>query len=486
MTIPGPVMHRQLMDGYKDLQQRIEQMRSGLSSIDSQRGELGDDRGEALVDLAEHYLPDLTRESIQASWTESRPALTQVLMRKEDQRRRVTDALSTVSDKRNLEDDRLLEINSSLDQAKSIQDELSSKVESELAGDNTFVSLSGRAATAEAALERGESNLSEIEQDAARKLPQYEQSSLFNYLREQNFGTSGYTKRGLTRRMDRWLAKFVDYNKAIQSYNFLVKTPEQMRTIIANDRAAFDTVMDELESRRDLVIKRLGLSSAIEKVNQLSARREKQLVELDEVREETESLTRELTDLEDSRGSYYAEAVAVFREMLDGMDSQDLASKARRTPSLTDDQIVARIQGVEERLDDLDQETRQYHDDTRDMQRCNEGLGRLLQRFRASKFDAARSQFLPSVDVLEDLHRAKNEADIDDLWKRLRRAQRWGPSLSQQLGHVASNPITQVLMGAMTQATSAKMRGHADRAGKRRYQNQRNQKRYDSRDSSRD
>ncbi|MCA9136764.1 MAG: hypothetical protein KDB00_08395 [Planctomycetales bacterium] len=474
MSISGPAMHRLLMDGYKDVQHRLEEMRSRVSSIDVERGDLGEDRSDALVNLAEYYLPELTREAIESSWIEVRSGINQVLMRKEDKRRRVATGLADANDRRFLQEDRLLEINTALDEAKATQATLASKVESELAADETFITLSNQAAVVEAALERAEANLNEIEQDAARKLPGYESSSLFTYLRDQKFGTDQYGKRGFTRRMDRWLAKYIDYNKAKQGYEFLVKTPEQMRKIIASDRDSLDTVMNELEKRRDLVVERLGLTAAITKVDQLTQRRETQLAELDKVREETESLERELTDLDDTRGTFYREAVSVFREMLAGFDSEDLASKARRTPSLTDDQIVARIQGVDQQLDELEHETRRHHDEIRDMQRCIEALGRLIQRFRASKFDAARSQFLPSVDILDVLHHAKNEDDIDQAWDRIRRAQRWGPTIGEQLGNVASHPLTQVLVGAMAQAAGAAMAAHADRAGRRRDLNQRN------------
>ncbi|WP_286178195.1 hypothetical protein [Stieleria mannarensis] len=468
MTISGPEMHRLLMDGYKDVQQRLDEMRSKISSIDSQRDQLGDDRSDALVSLAEYYLPELTRDAIESSWGEVRDRVRQVLMRKEDHRRRVSSALADANERRTLQEDRLLEINSEFDEAKLKQDELAAKVESELAADETFVSLSQRAAMAEAALERAEANLNEIEQDAARKLPGYENSSLFTYLRDQNYGTDRYGKRGFTRRMDRWLAKYIDYHKASQSYRFLAETPDQMRKIIADDRAALDTVMDELEKRRDLVVKRLGLAAAVAKAEQLGKRRESQLVELDKTRDETDTLERELTDLEDTRGEYYREAVSAIRQQLAEIDTRDLASNARRTPSLTDDQIVARIQGVDQQLDDLDGDTRRHHDDIRDMQRCIEALGRLMQRFRAAKFDAARSHFEPSLDILDLLHRAKNERDIDDAWDRLRSAQRWGPTIGKQLGNVASHPMSQVLIGAMALAAGAAMKDHAGRAARRR------------------
>ncbi len=469
MTIPGPTAHRQLMDGYKSLQLRLEAMRSRSTTIDTEKGDLGQDRSRALLDLAEYYLPDLTRESIESSWHETRSDMQEVLLRKEDHRRRLSETFDAANQKRQRLEERLLQIGDSLDQAKSRQAELALSVETELAADETFVDLSHKAAVAEAALERAEANLNEIEQDATRKLPGYESSTLFNYLKDRQFGTADYKNRGFTRRMDRWLAKYIDYSKAKQGYDFLADTPDHMRKIIADDRDAFDTVMKELENRRDLVVDRIGLSAAIDKVNQLSDQRERQLIELDEAREVTESLDRELTDLEDSRGEYYREAVSLFREMLSHMHADDLASKAKRTPSLTDDQIVARIQGVDQRIDDLDDEMRRNRDGIRDLQRCIEALGRLMQKFRASKFDAARSTFMPSLDIIDIINRANNERDIDDAWDRIRGAQRWGPSLGDQLGHVASHPLTQIMIGAMAQAAGSAMRSHADRAGRRRY-----------------
>ena len=469
MTIPGPNMHRQLMDGYKDAQSRLEQMRTGLNEFDTRRGELGDDRSDALVDLAEHYLPDLSRESIEQSWIEVRSNVSRILLRRDEHRERLQRPLNEFRDKRNLLEDRLFELNESINRADAEQSRLADETEATLAKDETFARLSGQAAMAEAALERAEANLDEIEQDAAKKLPAYRESSLFSYLKKRNFGTSQYTTRGLTRRVDRWLAKFIDYNKAKQNFDFLVKTPDQMRKIIADDRDALDTVMEELEQQRDAVAKRVGLTAAIKHFEQLSNDRERLLTQLHETEEESAKLESELTDLEDPKGSYYREAVSEFRDMLERFDSRTLESRASRTPSLTDDQIVARIVGVEEKLEDLDGAARRHHDDLMHLQECINALGRVLQRFRAAKFDGTRSHFLPDTDALGAIHRAKGERDIEDLWQQLRKAQRWGPTLGEKVAIVASHPATQVLIGAMAQAAGSAMRDHARRAGRRRY-----------------
>ncbi len=469
MTLSGSDMHRLLMDGYKDIQFRIERLREEASAVDSQRGDLAEDRSDALVNLAEHYLPELTRDAIENSWGEVRDQLNQILMRKEDQRRRSTAALADLTQRRQAQEERLGELDASLTEAGKTQDERAARVEAELAADQRFAELSRQAAAAEVALERAEENLNEIEQDAARKLPSYEESTLFTYLRDRKYGTEQYRHRGFTRRMDRMLAGYIGYHKAKKGYDFLTRTPEQMRKIIADDRAALDTVMEELETRRDRVIGRVGLTAAVQRVEQLSRQRESHLDALDQIRDETGRIERQLTDLDDTRGEYYGEAVDVFRKLLERLQSNELVARAEQTASPTDDQIVARIQGAESRLDAIDDETRKHQQRINDLQHCLDAAGRLMQRFRAAKFDGSRSHFLPTVDVPEEMRRATSEHDIEDLWHRLRRAQRWGPVPADTSSDAASNPIADVLMGAMGQAAGA-LAEQAHRAGKRRHE----------------
>ena len=272
MPISGPVAHRQLTDGYSDAQARLEMARAEINNTKVQRDELDDDRGEALVDLAEHYLPELTRDAIRSTWAEIRSTVVQILARKEEHRRRLRESLDRLNLKREHEEKKLNEITKQLDEAIIAQDKIVDDVEKALREDSEFVALSDRAALAEAALERAEANLIEIEQDAARKLPAYDDNKLFRYLYDQGFGTDDYKKRGFIRRMDRTLAKYIDYKDAKRGYDFLKDTPVRMREVIAQDRYAFDTVMKDLEKRRDVVALELGLQDKIDREGALDPR----------------------------------------------------------------------------------------------------------------------------------------------------------------------------------------------------------------------
>jgi hypothetical protein len=359
-------------------------------------------------------------------------------------------------------------LNEQLDQLLHQREQLVKEIEQRLRDDQQFILLSDRAALAEAALERAEANLGEIDQDAARKLPAYEQSTLFQYLNQQAYGTEAYTKRGFTRRMDRWLAQLINYHEARRGYDFLKKTPDQMRKIIAEDRRALDTVLNELERRRDQVASESGLPALTQQIDVARQERDQRAESLDRLRTETEQVENQLTETEDTRGSYYRDAIAVFRQLLQQINTRDLQRRAKSTDEITDDQIVARLAGVDADVQDLDRAAQQRRKEIARQQEYLNEMGRLIQRFRAARFDSSRSEFADRLDIGEEIDRSKDAGDLEFVWDRIRRAHRWGPTTMEKVGGLMTHPMTQVLINAMAQVAAAALQGHARRAGQRR------------------
>ena len=473
MPIPGPAVHQQLLDAYANVQSYLESERDSILDAKDRREELKGDRGEALDSLAQHYLPELTQQAIAKTWSEVRNAMMQILHRKQEHVGRVEHELEELNQRRQQLDQKLIETNVLFDEARAEQDRIVAKVERELRENERFMELSDRAAMAEAALERAEANLHEIDQESARKLPAYDQSSLFRYLYDRGYGTDQYTYKGLTRRMDRWVARYIDFAKAKQSYEFLLKTPDKMRQIIAEDRRSLDTVMSELENSRDNVAEKNGLPAAIKKTEDVLAGRRKQLDAIDLVLEQMKEKNAERTDVGDVRGSYYRDAISLFRELLDGREVSELRQRAAQTEEITDDQIVARLMGVDDAICKVDDAARQQRSRLDEIQSFLDGLGRVIQRFRAAQFDSARSNFLSSLNIDEEVARAHEEGDVDALWQRIRRAQRWGAIEEEEVGAaVAANPMQQILVNATTGAAGRDHSEPARRAGNRRTQQQ--------------
>ena len=468
MPLSGPDVHKQLMEGYNDAQTELEELRDQVSSEKGQREDLDDQRGNALVDLAEFYLPELTRQAIQETWIEIRSNVAELLSRKEEHRQQLDDRLSQMTSRRQQEERELDDLRHAIDELIDRQQDLLKQIDQRLREDDEFKRLSDRAALAEAALERAEANLNEVEQDSAKKLPEYDASDLFRYLYDRGYGTEAYAKRGFTRRMDRWLAQYIDFAEAKKSYDFLKNTPDQMRKIIAEDRASLDTVMDELERRRDVVAKETGLTETMQQIADHEEQRDSKIVQIDATLNESEKLQAALSDLEDTRGTYYRQAIELFREMLQRSSSRDLERMASRTPEVTDDQIVSRLRGVDASVEKLDDMASNRRRQIKAQQDYLDDFGRMIQQFRSARFDSARSQFSDNLDVYEVLHEAQRSQDADYLWNKLRRAHRWGPSMMERVTDVATHPLTQVLINAMAHAAGAAWEAHARRAGERR------------------
>lgn len=468
MPISGPVIHQQLMSAYSEAHQRLESARGQISHGQSLRDDLDDKRSDTLVRLAKHDLPELTAESIRDAWFEVRASLADILYRKQQHVRELSVQLNGQMESHREDESQLVNLNERLDEARDAQAKLISEVESALRDDAEFVTLSDRAAVAEAALERAEDNLLEIDQDSARKLPAYENSDLFTYLRDRDFGTSQYKHRGFTRRMDRWLANWIDYKEAKKSYDFLQKTPESMRKIIAEDRDALNTVMEELEKIRDRVADEHGLPKLLSEIGAIQSERQTRLNEIGELDQQISKTQRDLSSVEDPQGSYHREAVREYRQFLEQTSPRELRQRARETPSVTDDQIVASLAGIDAEVEDLEATADRHRRKIRGMRRVLDELGRLIQRYRAAKYDSQRCLFVGKLDVLGSLARAEDEDDVQDLWRDLQQTQRWGPSTMDRISQVATHPMTQVLINAMAHAAGAALSEHARRAGKRR------------------
>lgn len=468
MPLPGPLLHQQLMDAYTRLQDEISDSRNTIMQSGEEREELDQQRDDALVRLAEHYLPELSPDAIDETWSELRSSITLVLRRKEDHASQTKLRLDDLTNERNESEQRLIDLNTQLDEAIESREKIVGQIETTLRDDAKFAELSDRAAMAEVALERAEANLDEIDQDAARKLPSYDASTLFRYLYDRGYGTSKYSSRGMTRQFDRMLARYIDFSHAKKGYEFLLRTPGHMREIIAEDRDALETVMQELERRRDEIADSHGLVDASKLCSKLEKERDALLKKLEDFLERTKSVQAEWRELEDPRGTYYQEAIGQFREMLSAMSSRDLKRRAEKTRDITDDQIVARLLGVESDIEQMDRSARSRQSAVKDDYVFLEDLGKLIQRFRAAQFDSARSQFVDSFNLDGEIQDARDEVDIDRLWKRLRKAQRWGSWGGSQSSRNRSNPLTHVLINAMGQAAGGTLSEHAKRAGKRR------------------
>lgn len=469
MPISGPVVHQQLLQAYQEAQHELETARGEIAAAGAELGELTEGRGDTLLDLARHYLPELTPAAVEKTWTDARHWIQEILLRKQAHVAKLDGELNTIASRRSHAESELASITAKLDEATLVQQSLAQSVSDALAADADFSNLSNRAAQAEASLQRAEANLQEIEQDSLKKLPSYENSALFMYLKKRDFATADYKHRGISRSVDQWLSRYIGYREARQGYDFLKSTPQHMREVIASDRQSLDIVLDDLEKRRDTVAQRMGLTDAIEAVQSLTTQRSTWLQQLDQIQLDTQTLQSDRSRMDDSRGPYYQEAIEKFRQTLDKVDSRTLADRAKRTAEIEDDLIVARLQGLQSDMQQVNDQVSQRQKKVAALTDHLQSIGTLINRYRAAGFDTGRATFNSSLDVTSELRMARDGGgSFEAVWQKLRGSHRWGATTMDQITQVATHPMTQVLINAMAHAAAGSMQSQARDAGRRR------------------
>ena len=222
-----------------------------------------------LLELAHHYLPEISRETIASSFREIREDLRQVLASKQRRQQQLGQELEKIETDILRQQVELDQVTEALDEKVAQREKLEAVVAERLAGHDSFQQLSGRALEAEQELDRNEQRIAEIGKEVAEKRPAYENSRLFQYLHQQGYGTPGYDpkgrKWGLTKRLDRWVARMIDYGRARRSYDFLRVTPELMQAEVDRRRREFNALMEQVEAIEDTISDEVGLTEVLQR-----------------------------------------------------------------------------------------------------------------------------------------------------------------------------------------------------------------------------
>lgn len=472
MPISGPDANRQIQRAYAEAQQALQTARQSAQQASGLLEHVSQTQRQTLLDLAKHYLPELSADAVGGVCEQVRQSMRQILLRQQARITELQNQLETREAERQDADERLDEAQRQLDTATERQQTLADQLAEQLGKDEVFGTLAQRAAEAEAALERAESSLEEIEHEALQKLPPFEQSALFMYLHRRGLATPQYTHRGWTRRIDRWVGKLIGYPEAKISYHYLKTMPEQVRQLVAEDRQALDAVMKELTEYRDQAAAQLGLPAAINRVEEATSAQEEALSHLQTIERALDDVRAELTTTVDPNGPFYREALEQLHAFLGQQDRQALTQRAQQTPDVRDDQIVARLEHIDAELRAANTDAVARQQRIQWLDRHLTELGQFQQRFRAANFDSTRSMFEDSLNLEHDLALVRDGRDtIDGVWQRVRHRHRFVASSMEQvtgtLTSAARHPMTQVLVTAMAHAAGDALAAHARRAGQR-------------------
>lgn len=452
---------------------RVQQCLEAMAEGDRAASDVVERRGEAFLELARHYLPAMDQETVAGTFQEVRSQLMEVLMRKQRRQRELQEMLRADEAARARLDSELERVTTQLNDQVAKREELEKLVARRLEEDTEFQRLSKEALAAETELNRNEDRVEEIKQEAAKKLPSYEKSSLFQYLHKRGFDTPGYTKGGLTRRLDRWVASLIDYPRARRSYEFLRVTPELMAQEVLRRRDQFNALMELVEACEDRHADEVGLTAVMREGQELGAARDRLVAKIGSQQDLADKHRQELLVLEESRGEYYEQAVIRMQAFLAGLEESRLQHTSRATPDPEDDQIVAEVAWLGEELERIKKQKRDLASEQQMWKSRAAELQDVWQRFRRADYDSGRSSFHPDFDIESHLeHFVRGQISRDDLWASIKSAQQFAPPWHQeyppQRGGSFEPDFSYVLLHVLADIAGDALRKTAERGMKRR------------------
>ena len=174
----------------------------------------------------------------------------------------------------------------------------------------------------------------EIKKEAAEKLPSFEKSRLFKYLHERAYGTAEYKKKGLTKSLDHWVAKMINYPRAHRSYDFLRITPELVAQEVTRRRDQFNGLMEQVEAIEDRYADEAGLTTVMREGQEVGDRRDRLVASIADQQGLTDKHRQELSALEGSQNEYYLQAVNCLKEFLSHFEDWRLENTSARPRNL--------------------------------------------------------------------------------------------------------------------------------------------------------
>ncbi|MFO0951154.1 MAG: hypothetical protein U0835_08380 [Isosphaeraceae bacterium] len=473
MATEGSVVLQALQGSLQQAESAAAQAAAEAETLEGQARELLNRRGEALLELARHFLPEISRPAIEATFAGIRNDLSAILARKEKHAAGLRDAIASAEREAREHDAQIDDVTRRLNEKVALRERLETQVAETLKGHADFQERSKLALQAEEQLHRNEQRVGEMQTEAAEKLPHYQKSRLFRYLHARKFGTPDYQSTGLIRSLDRWVAKLIDYEDARNGYEFLIKAPELVSAEVSRRRDLFNDLMKQVEAIQKEEADRAGLTTVLQEGDALGTTRDRLVTEGEAIRQRAQGLRDELATLDRTENAFYTEAIERFRSFLGETKLALLERKARETPEQADDQLVAELVELDQRMTDLQGHSQDLAARREAVEQTRQGIDQVVRRFRQSNYDSQRSYFEDGFDAGRLLGRfADGMVDTEGVWSTIQSAQRfrphWVETSAAGAGEVLASPAGRVLIGAVIGAANRALEDAAYRGVQRR------------------
>ncbi len=412
-----------------DLRREESQATARLTEVTDRIGKRQADEAEALRDLARFKIAagdDALANRLDRASRDAREALAareaMLAGLRSDREARET-ALAAADAK--LAGDR-----KELDAIEERIEALAEELKQRLAADPEHQKLVAAAEEAAKVEEAAVSKAKQAEEDRASKSAAYEADALFMYLWRRKFGTAEYPYRGLTRFLDRWVARLIGYAEARPSYALLNEIPVRLAAHAERITAEAEAADAAVDASADKALAALAGSDLAGRGDVLTASIAEQEAAIGPLRAELQALEEKLAGFADGNDEAFRRAIDALSRSIAGDDINALKAEARRTPSPDDERLVMAIEQARGDIAALESEAGKLRADLQSVSKRRQELNSITNDFRRRGWDESGNTFDGGKflgDILTGF--ILGRIGRDDFWGRIESSHRGGGSI---------------------------------------------------------
>jgi hypothetical protein len=278
--------------------------------------------------------------------------------------------------------------------AEDALDAAEAEAQGRLADDPTYRERLDAASASDDIADLAEAKAQAAHTDRAEKGKPYEADPLFNSLWARGYGTERYRAWPLTRALDGWVARVVNYEPLRRDYWMLSALPARFDEHAARMRALADR---DVEAVRELERVAADAAGTPAREQALTAAEER----LAEIDRDIGAQQAAIDALIEKRAAFAAgdddfsrQAAALLGDALRNERMQTLRAHATRTPTPDDDAAVDELTVIRAEMPRVADEAQRYKAMHGAQRERMTRLDDLRKRFKESRFDSSASEFV--------------------------------------------------------------------------------------------
>lgn len=213
---------------------------------------------------------------------------------------------------------------------------LKRQVADTLAGQDDFRQMLARFEDAQKRQREAEPNRRELEEECARKLPQYRQDARYAYLVSAGYATDAYRATGIRRFLDGWIARLCNFHENRRNEITLMTMRDALTRMEEEARQELQSLSDRVAAATASAEEAAGMRGPKEELGRLD-----EAVKAEKKR--ANEIQAQLAPYAAKTDTRYVQARSLVAVALNEHSEEELMARVLQTPGLADDKLAREV-----------------------------------------------------------------------------------------------------------------------------------------------